>query len=277
VTNVAPKRPRGPDQFMVEVVQAENPGKRPPGGGAGCGRAAVRGRLRQCPGSGHRNGVSRDIGIGMSRVFSMARRLTLSAESMLGGVETSSCHHRRPCRSIPVRGRPYLRGLSGLDQPPHGPLPRRGRSRLRTTLARPEDQPRRHRTGHGRPRPTTTQTARRVRPGRRRGHHRLAPDPPPRRDPVARDDQPDPGPPRHRDPRPVQTAQVVLHPVRSRAAQRDLAVRLHPLPAHLPRRHSRRGHRDHHLARRPLPLRPAHLSPRPHHRSDRAGHLPHHR
>ena len=32
--------------------------------------------------------------------------------------------------------------------------------------------------------------------------------------------------------------------------------------------------RDHHLARRPLPLRPARHRPRPGHRTDRAGHLP---
>ena len=49
-------------------------------------------------------------------------------------------------------------------------------------------------------------------------------------------DQPDPGPRRHRDPRPVQATEVLLHPVRSRAAQRDLAVRLHPLPTHPARR-----------------------------------------
>ena len=41
-------------------------------------------------------------------------------------------------------------------------------------------------------------------------------------------------------------------------AQRDLAVRLHPLPAH--RRHRRR---DHHLARRLHPLRPARSPPTP--------------
>ena len=62
----------------------------------------------------------------------------------------------------------------------------------------------------------------------------LSPSPPLR--PVTRHDQPDPGPRRRRDPRPVQAAEIVLHPVRGRAAQRDLAVRLHPLPAHPPRR-----------------------------------------
>ena len=72
------------------------------------------------------------------------------------------------------------------------------------------------------------------------------------------DDQPDPGPGRRGHPGPVQAAQELLHPVRSRAAQRDLAVRLHPLPAR--RRHRLR---DPDLARRLLPLRPARSPPTP--------------
>ena len=51
------------------------------------------------------------------------------------------------------------------------------------------------------------------------------------------DDQPHPDPRRPGRPPSRQTAPVLLHPVRSRAAQRDLAVRLHPLPPHRPRRH----------------------------------------
>ena len=35
-----------------------------------------------------------------------------------------------------------LRGVPGLDQPAHGPLPRRGRSRVRATVAAPADRPR---------------------------------------------------------------------------------------------------------------------------------------
>jgi transposase len=62
-------------------------------------------------------------------------------------------------------------------------------------------------------------------------------------------------------------------PLRGRAAQRDLAVRLHPLPAHPPRRPARRRRRDHHLARRPLPDSPARVRTCPGHRSDRADHL----
>ena len=78
-------------------------------------------------------------------------------------------------------------------------------------------------------------------------------------------------------PDPSKRPEVLLHPLRGRAAQRDLAIRLHPLPAHPPRRPTRRGRGDHHLARRPLPLRPAHLRPRPDHRPDRAHHLPQNR
>jgi len=40
----------------------------------------------------------------------------------MGDAETPSSHHRRPRRPIPVRGRPHLRRLPRLDQPPHGPL-----------------------------------------------------------------------------------------------------------------------------------------------------------
>ena len=90
-------------------------------------------------------------------------------------------------------------------------------------------------------------------------------------EPVAGHHQPDPGPRRHGDPGPVEAAEVVLHPVRSRPAERVLAVRLHPLPAHPPRRPPRAPDAgDHQLARRPLPLRPARHRPRPGHRTDRA-------
>ena len=111
-------------------------------------------------------------------------------------------------------------------------------------------------------------------PGRRRGHHRLAPDPPPPGHAVAGHDQPDPGPGRCGHPGPVEAAEVLLHPVRGRAAERVLAVRLHPLPADPTATAARHRLRDHHLARRPLPLRPARHRPPPGHRPDRAGHLP---
>ena len=61
--------------------------------------------------------------------------------SMLLSVETSPGHHRCARRPVPVRSRPHLRRLTGLDQPAHGPLPRRGRGRVRATVAAPADQP----------------------------------------------------------------------------------------------------------------------------------------
>ena len=70
-----------------------------------------------------------------------------------------------------------------------------------------------------RPRPSSwfcaAQTARRGGPGRRRGHHRLAPGPPPPHA-VAGHDPPDPDPRRRDHPGPVQAAQLLLHPVRGR-------------------------------------------------------------
>ena len=116
-----------------------------------------------------------------------------------------------------------------------GPLPGRGRGRVRAavpTARRPH-----------RPRSTgdwstlilaAPQRAGRRRPGRRPRHHRLAPRAPPPGHRVPVDDQPPPDPRRTRHPRAEEATQVLLHPVRSRHAQRDLAVRLHPLPTHDP-------------------------------------------
>ncbi len=67
---------------------------------------------------------------------------------------------------------------------------------------------------------------------------------------------------------PAKRPQVVLHPLPSRPAQRDLAGRLHPLP---PRRPQRR--RDPLLARRPLPLRHLGHRPPPRHRPHRRRHV----
>ena len=117
------------------------------------------------------------------------------------------------------------------------------------------------------------EAARRGRPGRRRRHDRVAPEPPPRPAAVPGHGPPDPDPRRRRHPRAAEATQELLHPLPGRPAERDLAVRLHPLPAHRPDGSPARR-RDHHLARRPLPLRPARHRSSPHHRPDRAGHVP---
>ena len=89
---------------------------------------------------------------------------------------------------------------------------------------------------------------------------------------------PDPDPRRRRHPRTEEATQVLLHPLRSRAAERDLAVRLHPLPAHRPRRPPRPRRGDHHLARRLHSRYALHVTAhRPGHRPDRAHHLPRNR
>ena len=68
------------------------------------------------------------------------------------------------------------------------------------------------------------------------GDDRLAPDPPPPDDGVESHDPPDPDRSGVVTPDPSKTTEVLLPPVRGRDAQRVLAVRLHPLPAHSSRR-----------------------------------------
>ena len=68
------------------------------------------------------------------------------------------------------------------------------------------------------------------------GDHRVAPGPPSRPHRVAGHCPPDPGPPWCGGPGSGQAAQVLVSALRSRDAQRVLAVRLHPLPPHPTRR-----------------------------------------
>ena len=102
------------------------------------------------------------------------------------------------------------------------------------------------------------------------GHHRLAPRQHHHLTVSRATDRPQPDPAGARHTGAEEAPEVVLHPLRGREAQRDLAVRLHPLPAHHPRpdteiitwlddhaRYALHGHRPH-----------------PGHRPDRARHLP---
>ena len=77
--------------------------------------------------------------------------------------KASPCHHRCSRRPVPVRGRPHLRGLPGLDQPAHGPLPGRGRGGVRAAVPRPEDQPGGDPAADRRAGPAAAQAARRGR------------------------------------------------------------------------------------------------------------------
>ena len=165
------------------------------------------------------------------------------------------------------RGRPRLRGRPGRGctswWPATGPRARRRSSRG------PGDR----KTSPTAIAPTTVelivaaaQGAGRAGPGRRAGHDRLAPRPPPPGRRCSRatiDRHLTPARPGH--PEPQQAAQVVLHPLRRRAAQRDAGRPTSPTTGSPTG--SRR--RDPVLARRPLPLRPVGHRPPPGHRPDR--------
>ena len=145
------------------------------------------------------------------------------------------------------------------------------KARWRSNHVRAGPGPRRAATA---PQPSScsraAQAARRAGPRRRRRHHRLAPRPPPRPRPC-RGPRSTGSSTRHAEivPDPVQAAPLVLHRLRGRPAQRVLAVRLHPPPP----APAARMARDHHLARRPLPLRAERDRPPADHRRDRGRHL----
>jgi hypothetical protein len=178
-----------------------------------------------CVPSGHRKRVSQDIGNRAGPV-----RLT--------GDESQTDHHSGCHRgSYPGRGRRRVRRLEGLGQQAGDPLPGRGGGSVRATVSAPRQKPNRASRGHRATDHRAAREAHRRGPGRRTRHHRLAPDPAPHPGGVGVHHQPlpDPGRPGHR---PAEEApEILLHPVPSRAAEPDLAVRLHPLPAHPPRRH----------------------------------------
>ena len=189
---------------------------------------------------------------------------------MLAGVQGEVDHHCGRGRGpFPGGSCSGLRRVEGLGQQAARPLPRGRRRGVRAAVAAAQDvthrDPRRDRRVD--PRASTITHPPRSRRGT--GHDPLASRTPPRDQRVGLDDRPHPDPCRTGHPRTQETATVVLHPVRSRTAQRVLASRLHPLA---PRRRHR--HRDPDLARRPLPLRPVGHRPPARHRADRARHLP---
>ena len=167
---------------------------------------------------------------------------------MAGGLDgsamsraSSPCHHRSvsPVQSSPrlpaPTGSPRAGSASSMAR-----YRRRGRGRVRAAIPRPENLTERHPAR----RPSSWCCELRKELGEagldagadtigwhlQHHHHTTA---------VAGHDQPDPGPGRRRHPGPVETTEVLLPPVRSRPAQRDLAVRLHPLPTHRPGTRSR--------------------------------------
>ena len=191
----------------------------------------------------------------------------------LWGVACPFGHHRRGSRGSPShRCRHRIRRVERVGVQARGPLPRRGRQRVRATITTAAhiaigDTRSSRRVDHRHsPRPHQARSRRRQR------NDRLAPRPAPPGDGVGIHDPPLPRRCRPRHPRTTQETTRFLHPVPSRVAQRMLASRLHPLRPEHPRRH-----RDPHLARRSLPLRALHRAYASD-RSDRDRHVhSHHR
>src|SRR5947209_13653295 len=140
--------------------------------------------------------------------------------SAMRGVEAPSGDYCCPGRVVAVGGRTDLRRVPKLDQPAHGAVRPRGRGRIRAPLATPAYLTPRDPAGHGGAGAVPTQTARRFRSGRWRGHPGLAPDPPPPDQPVAGHDPPDPDPRRSGDPRAGQAAEGLLPALSGRDAER---------------------------------------------------------
>ena len=192
-----------------------------------------------------RTGVSRHPGQ-LPGVTGVAAGLAGRWLSRSRDVESPAGHHGRHGREAPgQRGSPHLRGGPVVDLCAAGPLPRaEGEAAFEPRSRRPKTSPRaipdaavslitemrKDLAGQGLdagPHTIAWHLAH---------HHGIR---------VSRGDrQPLPGPGRAGHPGSAEAAEVVLPAVRRRAAQRVLAVRLHPLPAR-----RRRGHRDPGLAR----------------------------
>ena len=170
----------------------------------------------------------------------------------------SSCRCRAPLRRLPALG----------GDPP-GPASRRWPGGSRARVSAPALQPCRHRCWR---RLTDHRAATSARAGRQRRRRRDDLDAPRTRRTTCsfpRDDPPDPPCEQPGHPATPEAPPLLMAPLRSRPAQRDVAVRLHPLAT----RHRRRR-RDPRLPRRPLavPSRPARVHPG--HRARRDRHVP---
>ncbi len=140
----------------------------------------------------------------------------------------------------PPRGRRAIRGAQGLGLQAQGSLRSRGRDGVGARSRRPKTTPARPGTGVVELIVAATQGL--VEAGLDAGPETIAwhLPAPPRTPGRSGHDQPPPDPRRAGDPRAKKRPEVLLHPLRGRDAERDLAVGLHPLPAHPPRRPTRR-------------------------------------
>ena len=175
------------------------------------------------------------------------------------------CRRRGP---VPVRGRPHLRRLPGLDQPAAGPL-RRPRARPRSS----PDRGGRTRTPTATPAATVelivalrkelTEAGLDAGPDTIGWHLTTTTRSTVSRATISRHL----AAPGLVTPEPKKRPEVLLHPLRRRAAQRDAGSPTSPTTGSPD---DRRRRRDPDLARRPLPLRPLGHRPPPGHRPDRA-------
>ena len=187
----------------------------------------------------------------------------------VGDVEgPPGCHRCRSRGASPRRSGRFLRPVEVAGHQAGGPLARCGRHRFRAPVAAAAHFAEGHRSGGSRVDREPARRPRRLGPRRRAPHHCLAPPGPSRNRCVALDDPPPPRGRRPRRPEPRKAAQKLLCPVRSRSAQRVLAIGFHPLA---PRR--RRHNRGHHLAGRPFAPRALRHRPPPRHRAHRGRHL----
>ena len=190
-----------------------------------------------------------------------------------GGVESPSGHHRRRRRG-PLASRGRRAPTASPRAWVYELLARyraEGEAAFEPRSRRPQDLTDRHPSRDGRADPRAAQAS------WPRRASTPAPTPSPgtwstttRLQRVPGHDQPAPGRGRARRPRAEEATQVLLHPVRSRPCPTRPGSPTSPTTGSPAPTATRRRHRDPHLARRPLPLRPARHRPPPGHRPDRA-------
>ena len=157
--------------------------------------------------------------------------VTTSCTTTTMGRDQQQTDHpvHRPSRPHARSGRGTLRTQPPLSLRAAPPLPHRRRRRDRSYESAPAQQPANHTGAHRRPRPAAPAVPHRAGPGRGRGHDRLAPREGAPQPTIPGHDPPDPPHRRARHRPTPQAAPLVLAPLRSRATERDLAIRLHPL------------------------------------------------
>ena len=184
--------------------------------------------------------MSHDIGIACRRSSEWpGRRQARPCRTL--SLEASPGHHRRPRRSSSQSEVARTYGVSqGWISRLMARYAGRGRGRVRAPLPGPEDHPRPpphqatvelvlRAAQASSPRPAWT-PARTPSAGTCQHHHQITLSRATINRILVRAGQVTPDPSKR--------PKSLLHPLRGRAAQRDLAVRLHPLPAHPPRRHA---------------------------------------